>query len=65
MKIYFGMESPPVDITAFAIGNGVLGSEAVYFAVPTVRCLIKLHNGRNTQERVAFHIGDLSATDRL
>ncbi|RPD60985.1 alpha/beta-hydrolase [Lentinus tigrinus ALCF2SS1-7] len=39
MKTYFGMENPPVTIAAFAIGNGVLGSEAVYFAVPTVTIL--------------------------
>ncbi|RDX43775.1 alpha/beta-hydrolase [Lentinus brumalis] len=39
MKTYFGMEYPPVNIAAFAIGNGVLGSEAVYFNLPSITIL--------------------------
>ncbi|KAI0714404.1 alpha/beta-hydrolase [Cerioporus squamosus] len=39
MKTYFGMENPPVNIAAFAIGNGVIGSEAVYFNAPAITIL--------------------------
>ncbi|KAI0738607.1 alpha/beta-hydrolase [Daedaleopsis nitida] len=39
MKTYFGTDNPPAHIAAFAIGNGALGSTAVYNALPTVATL--------------------------
>ena len=36
MKAYFNLENPPVNVAGLAIGNGVLGSLAAYFALPTV-----------------------------
>ncbi len=65
MKTYFGMEYPPVNIAAFAIGNGVLGSEAVYFNLPSVRHTLAGVRSDTESSRTDYHLGDLSTVDRL
>ncbi|KAI0372590.1 alpha/beta-hydrolase [Pilatotrama ljubarskyi] len=39
MKTYFGLPEPPVNIVKFAIGDGTIGSEAVFEILPTVTTL--------------------------
>lgn len=39
MKTYFGLTDPPVNIAKFAIGDGTIGSEAVFEILPTVSAL--------------------------
>ncbi|EIW58496.1 alpha/beta-hydrolase [Trametes versicolor FP-101664 SS1] len=39
MKTYFGLTDPPVNIAKFAIGDGTIGSEAVFEILPTVNTL--------------------------
>ncbi|RPD60993.1 alpha/beta-hydrolase [Lentinus tigrinus ALCF2SS1-7] len=39
MKTYFGMKNPPVNIVTIAIGNGIIGSDAVHNELPTVTIL--------------------------
>ncbi|KAI0629361.1 alpha/beta-hydrolase [Trametes polyzona] len=39
MKTYFALADPPVNIAKFAIGDGTLGSEAVFELLPTVNTL--------------------------
>lgn len=39
MKTYFGLTDPPVNIAKFAIGDGTIGSEAVFEILPTASAL--------------------------
>ena len=47
VKHYFGLTNPPVTLSTFAIGDGTLGSEAVFQHLPVV-FILSLHRIRTS-----------------
>lgn len=65
-KAYFGMADPPVNLAKIAIGDGTVGSEAVYEHLPVVRVLettgVHSQSNHSCRRLCSRHIPSLSAT---